>query len=590
MALDGLVVSALVHEFNNTLSFNKIEKIYQPEVDEIVMHLRCQGKNLKLLLSVNSNYPRVHFTNVNKENPSTPPNFCMLLRKYLQGSKIVSITQPNFDRIIQFRFETFDELNMIKSIDLIIEMMGRHSNIILVDCKSNKILDSIKRISLDVSRYRQVLPGLKYDTPPSQNKLNPLDITNLEEFHTALTRNSQDPIQRNIVNTFVGISPLISRELCYRSKIEENTLLNNLSQDNLEQLYNCFSSLIFKIKTNDFEPCFFINEKNNKYIDFSGINIEHLSLYKKTKTSSISSMLESFYIQRDQRERIQQKSHGLRKSISTKLDRLYNKVQNLHQDLKKAQKLDTYKLKGDLLTSNLYLIQKGDDKIEVINYYDENSSTITIALDKRLSPSQNAQSYYKKYNKSKNALLEVNHQLKKAKSEINYLEQIIISIDHSTYLSDLEEIHNELIETGYLKKRLNKKNITHFKQSGYLKYKSSDGFEILVGKNNKQNDEITLKIAGKEDLWFHIKDMPGSHVILKTGGQTPPEGSLLEAANLAAYYSKAKGSPKIAVDYTLRKNIRKPKGAKPGMVIYEDYTTILANGEEIAIANIEQIS
>lgn len=589
MALDGLVVSALVHEFNNILTFNKIEKIYQPETDEIIMHLRSQGKNLKLLLSANSNYPRVHFTNVNKENPSIPANFCMLLRKYLQGSKIVSITQPNFERIIKFKFETFDELNMKKSIDLIIEMMGRHSNIILVDCETQQILDSIKRVSLDISRYRQVLPGLQYSMPPSQNKLNPLEIIDFQDFYTALSNNPHNYLQKNILNTFIGISPLVAREICYIANIKEDILLSHLSQRELQELYKAFSSLIEKVKTNDFTPYFFVDRENNKYIDFSVINIKHLSLYKKGEATSVSSMLETFYIQRDQRERIQQKSHGLRKSITTKLDRLYNKIQNLHQDLRKAKKLDTYKLKGDLLTSNLYQIQKGCDKIEVINYYDENSSLITIELDKRLSPSQNAQNYYKKYNKAKNALLEVNKQLEKSKAEIDYLEQIVISIDQSTYLSDLEEIHNELIETGYLKKRLNKKNITHFKKSGYLKYRSSEGFEILVGKNNKQNDEITLKVADKEDLWFHIKDMPGSHVILKTGGQLPTEASLLEAANLAAYYSKGKHTTKVAVDYTTKKNVRKPKGAKPGMVIYDNYVTILANGEESSIANIQHI-
>lgn len=589
MALDGLVVSALVHEFNNILTFNKIEKIYQPETDEIIMHLRSQGKNLKLLLSANSNYPRVHFTNVNKENPSIPANFCMLLRKYLQGSKIVSITQPNFERIIKFKFETFDELNMKKYIDLIIEMMGRHSNIILVDCETQQILDSIKRVSLDISRYRQVLPGLQYSMPPSQNKLNPLEIIDFQDFYTALSNNPHNYLQKNILNTFIGISPLVAREICYIANIKEDILLSHLSQRELQELYKAFSSLIEKVKTNDFTPYFFVDRENNKYIDFSVINIKHLSLYKKGEATSVSSMLETFYIQRDQRERIQQKSHGLRKSITTKLDRLYNKIQNLHQDLRKAKKLDTYKLKGDLLTSNLYQIQKGCDKIEVINYYDENSSLITIELDKRLSPSQNAQNYYKKYNKAKNALLEVNKQLEKSKAEIDYLEQIVISIDQSTYLSDLEEIHNELIETGYLKKRLNKKNITHFKKSGYLKYRSSEGFEILVGKNNKQNDEITLKVADKEDLWFHIKDMPGSHVILKTGGQLPTEASLLEAANLAAYYSKGKHTTKVAVDYTTKKNVRKPKGAKPGMVIYDNYVTILANGEESSIANIQHI-
>ena len=587
MALDGVVISALVHEFKNLLNYNRVEKIYQPEIDEIIMHIRIQGKSLKLLLSANSNYPRVHFTEVNKDNPAIAPNFCMVLRKYLQGSKIVSIIQPNFDRIIKFRFETFDELNMVKSIDLIVEMMGRHSNIILVHSETNIIIDSIKKVSLDVSRYRQVLPGLKYIMPPSQNKFNPLDIENPEDFFKALKPNSHMPLYKSIINSFTGVSPLIAREICYQSENEEDLLLNNLSQESLDNLYNAFYNIFKKVKNNNYIPSYYTYD-NNKYIDFNVIDINHLSSYIKHETDTVSSMLEIFYIECDIRERIYQKSHSLRKNITTKLNRLYNKMQNLHKDLAKAKKLDIYKLKGDLLTSNLYKINKNDDKIEVVNFYDENYPTITIKLDKKLSPAQNAQNYYKKYNKAKKALSEIDRQLKITKTEIDYLEQIIVSIDQSHYISDLDEIQNELIETGYIKKRSKKNNIKHYKQSGYSKYISSEGFEILVGKNNKQNDEITFKVANKDDLWFHIKDMPGSHVILKTDNKEPGEISLLEAANLAAYYSKAKGSPNVSVDYTLRKHVRKPKGAKPGMVIYDNQVTILANGEEKNIINIKK--
>ncbi|AOY77378.1 Rqc2 family fibronectin-binding protein [Clostridium formicaceticum] len=589
MALDGLVTSALVHEFQSLLSFNRIEKIYQPEADEIIILLRGQGKNLKLLLSVNSNYPRVHFTNISKENPATPPSFCMLLRKYLQGGKIVAITQPNFERIIKFKIETLDELNMVKSRELIIEMMGRHSNIILIDCETNKILDSIKRISFDVSRYRQVLPSLQYTMPPSKNKYNPLEVYDFEAFHVVLLQDLQYSVEKSLYHAFIGISPLVAREICFIAKIEGDMPLSQLSTDALHRLYKSFSALFQRLQSHDYRPYLFLDTNHQKYVDFSIIEITHLSLYQKQELSSISEMLEVFYRNRDAQQRMKQKSYDLRKSITTKLDRLYNKVQNLHQDLKNAKKADTYKLKGDLLTAHLYQIQKGDENAEVLNYYDENQSILKIQLDKRLSPSQNAQSYYKKYNKAKNALLEVDKQLKKAKEEIDYLEQIVINIDQSTYLSDLEEIHSELIETGYLKKRVTKKSIMNFKKTGYLKYMSSDGFEILVGKNNKQNDEITLKIADKDDLWFHIKDMPGSHVLLKTTGQPYSETAVLEAAILAAYYSKAKNATKVAVDYTTKKNVRKPKGAKPGMVIYDSYTTILVDGDEKSVSRIKQI-
>lgn len=589
MALDGLVVATLAHELNSLLAFNRIEKIYQPETDEIILQLRSMGKNLRLLLSANSNYPRVHLTNMSKENPTTPPNFCMLLRKYLQGGRIVDVKQPEFERIIKIRIESLDELNIVKSRELVIEMMGRHSNIILVDCESNVVIDSIKRISFDVSRYRQVLPGLKYTMPPSQNKHNPLTTTNYEKFQKYLLDSSKNTISEGLLGIFTGISPLVAREICYIAVLEEDRTIKSLSEDEWRKLFSSFMLIFDRVRNNNFSPCIYIDDSNNKYIDFSVIPLQHISNFKKECPSSASIMLETFYANRDQRERLKQKSYNLRKSINTKLDRLYNKVQKLHQDLNKAKQADIYKLKGDLLTSNLYQIHKGQEIVSLINYYDENQSIISIDLDKRLTPSQNAQSYYKKYNKAKNALLEIDKQLVKARTEINYLEQIILNIDQATYLSDLEEIYAELIETGYLKKGNSKKSVTNFKKSGYLKYLSSEGLEILVGKNNKQNDEITLKIADKEDLWFHVKDMPGSHVLLKSKASNYTDTSIFEAATLAAYYSKGKNSTKIAVDYTLKKNVRKPKGAKPGMVNYIDYSTIIVDADPKIVDAIKQL-
>ncbi|SNR90999.1 Predicted component of the ribosome quality control (RQC) complex, YloA/Tae2 family, contains fibronectin-binding (FbpA) and DUF814 domains [Anaerovirgula multivorans] len=589
MPLDGFVVAALTHELSSLLSYNRIEKIYQPEVDEIIINLRSQGKNTKLLLSANSNYPRVHFTTANKENPSTPPNFCMLLRKYLQGGKIVDIVQPEFERMIKFKIESLDELNLVKSRELIIEMMGRHSNIILIDCENDIVIDSIKRIPFDVSRFRQILPGLKYTMPPSKDKHNPLDCTTPEIFRTYLSEASQLTIEKALYHVFTGVSPLIAREICYIAKLQEAMLVSNLSPFELESLFTAFASMLKMVLTNHYTPTIYIDTYNDKYIDFSVVPLQKLSDFKENASLSVSSMLETFYANRDQKERLKQKSYDLRKSISTRLDRLYNKMQNLHQDFKKATKANTYKIKGELLTANLYQITKGDEVIELTNYYDENQGSMIIELDKRLTPSQNAQSYYKKYNKAKTALLEIDKQLEKTKGEIDYLEQILLNIDQSTYLSDLEEIHNELMETGYLRKRIGKKSIVSFKKSGYLKYRSSDGLEVLVGKNNKQNDEITLKIADKEDLWFHVKDMPGSHVILRVAGNNYTDTSILEAATLAAYYSKGKSATKVSVDYTIRKNVRKPKGAKPGMVIYDHYSTILVDGNEKAISHMRQI-
>ena len=593
MALDGFVVAALTHELKTELCNGRIDKIYQPEADEIILTVRSGGKNHKVLLSANSNYPKIHLTHSVKENPTTPPNFCMVLRKHLIGGRIIDIIQPQFERMIKIIIESLDELNVLKSKELIVEIMGKHSNIILVDCESNKVIDSIKRIPFDISRYRQILPGLQYSMPPSHDKMNPLEINSRESFISIIKGQDQRiPIYKAIYTSFNGISPLISREICYNSSIDENILLSNLDEEKINLIYNSFINLIDKIKSYDFHPSIYIDEKTGKYIDFNTIEINHFNYYKKHEFESINELLENFYLQRSSRESMKQRTNDLRKSISIKLDRLYNKLSNLNKDLKNAKEAEKYKLYGDLITANIYQVPHGEDQVELVNYYDENYSTITISLDKRLSPAQNAQRYFKLYNKAKTALFQVNHQIEKAEEEINYLEQIIISIDQCTHLSDIEEIRMELEETGFIKKKIsNKKPMksNQTKKSNYLKFISSEGFEIFVGKNNKQNDEITFKISSKEDLWFHVKDMPGSHVILKGKDEAFGEQSILEAATLAAYYSKGKNSTKVAVDYTQRKNVRKQSGAKPGMVIYVDYSTILVDSEEKSISNIKAL-
>lgn len=589
MALDGLVIAALVHEFNDLKSYNRIEKVFQPEADEIIIYIRGRGKNLKLLLSASSNYPRAHFTNQDKENPATPPNFCMLLRKHLQGGRIVDMQQPEFERIIKFRIESLDELNLIKSRELIIEIMGRHSNIILVDSENNIIIDSIKRVPLDISRYRQILPGLKYTMPPSSKKISPFICTNFESFANQLSDFSQITIIKSLYGAFNGISPLIARELVHLSNLDEEILVNNISNIDLKNLFLSFSSIVKKIISHKYTPSIYIDNTSGAYIDFSVVDLQHLCFLNKKNFPSVSGMLEEFYNTKDQRERIKQKSYHLRKTVNTKLERLYKKLQNLDRDFKKARKSSDYKIKGDLLTANLYHMQNNQEIVELINYYDDDQATMQIKLDKRLSPSQNAQNYYKKYNKSKIALIEIQKQLEKTRNEIKYLEQTALNIDQSTYLSDLFEIHIELMETGYLKKPIVKKNIASHKKTGYLKYRSSDGLDILVGKNNKQNDEITFKIASKEDLWFHIKDMPGSHVILRIKSKDYTDNTIHEAAKLAAYYSKAGNTPGISVDYTRKKNVRKPKGAKPGMVIYSDHSTIRVEKNTNSIDDIQQL-
>jgi predicted ribosome quality control (RQC) complex YloA/Tae2 family protein len=453
-----------------------------------------------------------------------------------------------------------------------------------VDCEDNKIIDSIKRIPSSVSRYRQVLPGLEYVMPPSQNKINPLEIDTKNDFISAIqNKDKRTSIYKAIYTSFTGISPLLSRETCYRSSIDENTILFNLDNQAMNDIYGNFMCIIDKIKTNSFTPTIYYDNITEKYIDFSSISISHLDYYEKLLFESTNDMLESFYLKRDSKERIKQRTNDLRKNIRTKLDRMYNKLNNLNEDLKKGHNAEKYRLYGNLITANIYQIEKNQDTARLVNYYDKDHNTITIPLKKELTPAQNAQKYFKMYNKAKTAISEISNQIKKTRRDIDYLEQIMINIEQCTHMSDIEEIRTELEENKILKRKITKKGAKLDKRSNYLKYISSEGFEIFVGKNNKQNNDITFKMASKEDLWFHIKDMPGSHVVLRQGNKTPGDLSILEAAALAAYYSKARNSTKVAVDYTQRKNVKKQHGAKPGMVIYDNYSTVLVDSDERSV-------
>ncbi|MFW5649050.1 MAG: Rqc2 family fibronectin-binding protein [Candidatus Alkaliphilus sp. MAG34] len=581
MALDGSVIAALTYELRSQLYTGRIDRIYQPETDEIVLTVRNNGQNHKVLLSASSNHPKIHFTKLDKKNPMNPPNFCMVLRKHLLGGRIIDIVQPQFERMVELVIETLDELNVSGTKKLIIEMMGRHSNIILTDCTDNKIIDSIKHIPSSVSRYRQVLPGIEYAMPPSQNKINPLKIDTEDDFiSTVQNKGKRISIYEAIYTSFTGISPLLSRETCYRSSVDEDLILSSLDNRTIHNICENFLYIINKIKANNFIPTIYYDNTTEKYVDFSCIGISHLDYYEKHLFKSTSEMLETFYFKRDSRERMKQRTNDLRKNIRTKLNRMYNKLNNLDLDLKKGRNAEKYRLYGDLITANIYQIQDNPDEIELVNFYDEKYSTVLIPLDRRLTPAQNAQKYFKMYSKAKTATRKVNNQIKKTKQEIDYLEQIIVSIEQCTCISDIEEIRAELEENGILKRKITKRGSTPNKRPNYLKYISSEGFEILVGKNNKQNEHITFKISSKEDIWFHVKDMPGSHVVLRQENRIPGDLSVLEAATLAAYYSKARNSAKVAVDYTQRKNVKRQRGAKPGMVTYDNYSTILVDSDE----------
>lgn len=586
MALDGLVIHSIVDELHKKLLGGKIDKVYQPENDEVVLHIRNNKENFKLVLSCSASNPRVYLaSNYKKENPINAPMFCMLFRKYIQGGNIVDISQIGFERIIKISVESFDELKEKTTKDIIIEIMGRHSNIILTHSFDNKIIDSAKRIPPSVSRVRQILPGQTYVLPPKQDKLNPIDEVSLNLFVDTLT-SFNGPIFKAIYSKFLGVSPVIAKEICFRANIDENTLIDEISSNDISKVYKEFHNLFKFINDNIYNPSMIIDESIDKVLDFSCINLSQFSNLSIINDDSISKILENYYATKDIKDRIHQRSSDLRKSISIKLDRLYNKLNKQEKELIESENAEIYKIKGELITSYIYMIEKGMESVEVANFYDPEYKNITISLNPNFTPSENAQKYFKKYNKMKTAKKEITSQIEITKEEINYLENIILSIENCENLAELMDIREELSKVGYLKAKNNSKKETKLTTKPH-EFISSNGFKILVGKNNKQNDNLTLKIASNEDIWMHTKNIPGSHVIIKTEGKEVPDETIFEGAMLAAFFSKSKMSSQVPVDYTKKKNVKKPNGSKPGMVIYETNSTIYVTPTEELVAKLK---
>ncbi|MGF6376196.1 putative ribosome quality control (RQC) complex YloA/Tae2 family protein [Clostridiales Family XIII bacterium PM5-7] len=547
MAFDGIITYAMTKELQDKLIYGKIEKVYQPESDELVFHIHTKTGNVKLYASVNSSHSRVHFIEENLQNPPVPLGFCMLLRKHLQGGRIVSIEQRDCERIIEISLETLNELGFSVSKRLIFEIMGKHSNIILVDTTEDKIIDSIKRVSIDVNRVRQLLPGKTYEYPPKQDKHSFKDI-NADELDTI------EPNPKVLLSKIGGISPAIAAQLA--GTTNRSGWLKGLL-DSIDQ-----GTIIPRV-----------------YVDEDGIPRDfHLTdisefegVCQRINFETLSQCIAYYFDHKASSNRAKQKSHDLIKSVSSTLDKHYLKKQRLNEDLLKAKNSEDLRLFGELLTANMHLIKPGDTKVEVTNYYD--GSTVSIALDKRFSPAKNAQQYYKKYGKSKTAIKEKQIQLEEVEVDIDYLESVLTYLLNTDNLDEIEAIRGELIETGYVRRRK-----TNIKEKKYKaephQYLTSSGLKILVGRNNKENDILTLKTAAKTDLWFHTKDIPGSHTVLFTQGKSISEEDIFQAAAIAAYHSKGRSSGNVPVDYVQIKYVKKPSGAKPGMVIFTNNKTV----------------
>ena len=579
MAFDGITVSAIKAEIEDKILGGRIDKVYQPEKDEIILGIRSMGQAYKLLLTSNASNPKFHFTQTNPSNPMTPPLFCMVMRKHLQSGKIIKIEQPDFDRILNIYVESLNELGDYSVKKLVLEIMGRHSNIILTD-ENNTILDCIKHIGHDTSSVREVLPGREYTLPPSQGKINTLELDN-NNFNEVLENNPSFEIQSVIYKNYTGISPITASEICYRANVNGSTPVEALTDIQKEIVFNKFAGLVEDIKANRFYPESITNEKG-KTIDFSPIEMTQFNGLEIKKYTSISELIESFYANRDFAYRIGQKTQDLRKLITQNIERCIRKKDIQMQTLRSIKNRDELRLKGELLTANIYSIKKGMTTVELPNYYSENQELVAIELDSNKTPSENAQKYYKAYNKAKRTFEALKDQIKSNDEEPAYLESVLTSVNNCTDEQDVKEIRRELREEGYVKKVKNQKDKSK-KHSVPLHFISQDGFDIYVGKNNIQNDELTLKFARPRDIWMHTKNIPGSHVIIVANGQTIPDTTLNEGAMLSAFYSKAKNSSKVPVDYTEKKNVKKPNGSKPGFVIYETNKTayITTSEEEI---------
>ena len=569
MALDGVFLRHICYEIGQFAIGARVDKIYQPNKEELVLSLRSHSGAKKLLLSIRSNSPRIHFTENAPENPQTPPMLCMLLRKKLTGAKITDIRQEKLERMMIIDFDAINELGDIVKISIVTEIMGKYSNVILLD-ENGKIIDALKRVDPSMSTQRLILPGLEYELPPAQDKLCLLDSTIEQVIECIITKAM--PLSKALLSSIQGVSPIICRELEYLTGRGDELFSDRLAPSHIERL----KYFLRELKTIT-EECsgsaYTVCELSGKPFDYSFMNIcQYTTMAQVKQYESFSKMLDSFYSERDQIERMRVKSQDLLKLLTNTSDRLSRKINTQKMELAQCADRERLRQCGDLLQANLYRIERGSTSITVENFYSENMEEITIKLNPAFTPAQNAQKYYKDYNKAKNAENILKVQIEKAQKELEYIDTVFDSLSRASVERELAEIREELIDQGYMKiKGVRKKLQGTLKP---LEFTSPTGFKILVGRNNKQNDNLTLRQADKNDIWFHTKNIPGSHTVLITDGKIPDEETMVIAAQLAAYHSKAKNSSQVPVDYTLIRHVSKPQGAKPGMVIFVNNKTL----------------
>lgn len=575
MPFDGFTIHAICNELNQDLAGARIDKIHQPEKDEIVLSIRTMSAGtVRLALSANARWARLHLSSDKQPNPTSPPSFCMLLRKYLEGGKIKEVRQVGFERIVHIYIEALDEFRDWKMRVLVLEIMGKHSNIILVNPDNNIIIDAIKRYGSDVSSHREVFPGREYIAPPDQGKVNPLELT-MDQFATRMWSFNSSSLSQALFQLCSGVSPYSAMELCRLAHLDPHIPVEECGEYEFTVL---LETLLNQIKVCSNPPCpAYVIYKGTSVSDFTPLKPAYSQPGHSFQTfASANQAAAHFYQAKMEQLRLESMQTNLSRTVKGWMDKAQKKRFSQESDLNKAREKEHLKTWGELLTVYAYELKKGDREARLVDF--NTGQEVTIELDPRLTPIGNAQKYYKAYNKSRIAIKHLENYLQQTTEEIEYLDSVLLAINQAENLNQLDEIVEELEKGGYLRERKVKGKVRR-PVSAPRHYVSSEGLDILVGRNNRQNDHLTFKLSDRHDLWLHARQIPGAHVIIRLPKtintiDEVPQNTLEEAALLAAYYSKARQDQKVPVDYTFRSNVRKPAGAKPGMVIYDNYWTL----------------
>ena len=570
MPIDAVFLESLRCELQEQLLSCRVDKVQQPERDTILLSMRGPNGGGKLLLTASPNHPRIQLTSLSFENPAQPPMFCMLLRKHLTGGRLVSISQPPLERLVELTFDCIDEMGTPCRKKLILEIMGRNSNLILTGA-DGRILDCLRRVDFEMSEQRQVLPGLYYHLPPTQGKCSPWDASEQDLLALLGAQKTQKTADSFLLETFGGLSPLLCRELAYAVFGQVDLDLSQLTDAQREDAAGKLFAALDRLHTGKRTPVILVRDE--RPWDFTCIPIrQYEGLIAQEPQPSFSALLDTFYAKRDSLERMRQKTQALRKTLTNLHNRTARKLANQQKELEATFDREHLRRLGDIVTANLHVISRGQARLTAVDFYDPEMKEIDIPLNPAISPQQNAAKFYKDYQKAKTAEKVLTEQIAKGEAELSYLASVLDELSRVESERDMQDIRQELTEGGYLRETGQKKKMK-IPASKPMVFRSSDGFEILVGRNNRQNDLLTCKLAQKQDIWLHTQKIHGSHVIIACASETPPDRTVTEAMQLAAYFSQAREGQNVPVDYTRVKNVKKPAGAKPGMVIYDHYST-----------------